>query len=377
MKNLIKKVCFALLLVTLSLTACTSVFAESLEDVLKDCKLDRSRWKVVEWFKADKFVRFYDPESVSVTGPGQFDAVICDYFYDKTCRQSNCVRLGSKHYHREKWGFNTAKSTGTLRSFSLEDAKDTLDAYEYPLSMQIETDLKRNGLEDKTMQKIKEQVKGDKDFAAEPKTSPASDSQTQNAAPKIKGLVPLPMEIGASDGEWTYLGRFIPPGNYSTLLEWETRMMPYTGSAETDNLYDVYYYHSHYGNGDGQGCLRVEVGNGQTAHFGFSCVLKFVSLDRNGRPEKKSGGPHGIYLFSMRGGARGTFAAEISRVRIFDSVTHQQLTDITDTARDRNPNINGRFFDTDYKVLNIRNNSPFYKAMHMTRDSPNGTWDIP
>ena len=53
MKKLIQKVCFAIMLVMLSLTVCTSAFAESMDDVLKDCKLDRNRWKVVEWFKAE------------------------------------------------------------------------------------------------------------------------------------------------------------------------------------------------------------------------------------------------------------------------------------------------------------------------------------
>ena len=224
MKKVSQKLSFIVMLVMVLLTVCTSAFAESIDDVLKDCKLDRSRWKVVEWFKAEKFVRFYDSTSVTVTGPGQFDAVIYDYFYGKTCRQSNCAQVGSKHYHKEKWGFNTAKSTGTLRSFSLEDANDTLDAYEYPTSMQIATDLKRNSLEDKTMQKIKVSLKDDKEFTKEP--APKQESAVQNTTPlpKITGLVPMPMAIGASDGECTYLGRFIAPANFSSPLEWQTRM---------------------------------------------------------------------------------------------------------------------------------------------------------
>ena len=48
-----------MLLVMLLLTVCSSAFAESIDDVLKDCKLDRNHWKVVEWSKADHFVRFY------------------------------------------------------------------------------------------------------------------------------------------------------------------------------------------------------------------------------------------------------------------------------------------------------------------------------
>ena len=140
-------------------------------------------------------------------------------------------------------------------------------------------------------------------------------------------------------------------------------MMPYTSSAESDNLYDVYYYHSHYGKGDGQGCYVAPFNDGSTIRMGFSCVLKFVPLDRNGRPVKKSGGANGIHLFSMNGAAKGAFSARLSRIRTFDSVTHQLLVDVTSL---QNPNLNGKFSDLDYNVLSIRNNSPFYKAMDMT-----------
>lgn len=157
-----------ILLVTLLLTVCSSVFAESMEDVLKDCKLDRSRWKIVEWSEADNFVRFYDPGSVSVTGPGQFDVTINDYYYGATCRKNSCSQLGSKHYHIETWGFNTTKSTGTLRSFSLEDAnQDTVDAYDYPLSMQIKTKINKKSIEAKTILKIKDSLKSDEEFNKE------------------------------------------------------------------------------------------------------------------------------------------------------------------------------------------------------------------
>ncbi len=366
-----------MLLVMLLLTVCSSAFAESIDDVLKDCKLDRNRWKVVEWSKADNFVRFYDSESVSVTGPGQFETVIYDYFYNGICNSDSCKQRGNKHFHSEKLGFNVTKSTSTLHSFATKDANENvIDSFEYPAKMQIASEFNKKSIEAKTMLKINDSLKNDKEFTKEikPKQEPAP--QNTVPLPKITGLVPMPMAIGAYDGEWRYLGRFIPPGNYSTLLEWETRMMPYTDSAESDNLYDVYYYHSHYGTGDGQGCLRVDVGNGRTPHFGFGCVLKFIPLDRNGRPKNISGTSHGIHLFSMRGGARGAFTAEIMRIRTFDSVTHQQLIDITNTKRDQNPNINGRFFDTEYNVINIRNNSPFYKAMNMTPDCPIGTWDV-
>lgn len=191
-------------------------------------------------------------------------------------------------------------------------------------------------------------------------------------------LAPMPMAIGNTDGEWTYLGRFLSTGNYATLFEWETRMTPYPGSAETDNLYDVYYYHSHEGKGDGHGCVRVRNGNGNISHYGFSCVLRFIPLSRTGNPKNISGTSDGVRLLSMRGGIRGVFAAQIERVRIFDSVTHSQLVDITNTARDKNPGVNGKFYDSgNSTIINIRNSSPFYKAMHMTSGCPVKPWNLP
>ena len=191
-------------------------------------------------------------------------------------------------------------------------------------------------------------------------------------------LAPMPMAIGNTDGEWTYLGRFLSTGNYATLFEWETRMTPYPGSAETDNLYDVYYYHSHEGKGDGHGCVRVRDGNGNISHYGFSCVLRFIPLSRTGNPKNISGTSDGVRLLSMRGGIRGVFAAQIERVRIFDSVTHSELVDITNTARDKNPGVNGKFYDSgNSTIINIRNSSPFYKAMHMTSGCPVKPWNLP
>lgn len=367
MKKVAQKLSFIVMLVMVLLTVCTSAFAESIDDVLKDCKLDRSRWKVVEWFKAEKFVRFYDSTSVTVTGPGQFDAVIYDYFYGKTCRQSNCAQVGSKHYHKEKWGFNTAKSTGTLRSFSLEDANDTLDAYEYPTSMQIATDLKRNSLEDKTMQKIKVSLKDDKKFTAEPKLS--TDAKNTVNQPKIKGLAPLPMPIGAVDGEWTYMGRYISGGSSSSILEWETRLHPYTGSVETSGLYDVYFHHEHYeqvGNYEGRGCYVYSVGGHKsTSHYG--CVLKIVPLNQNGLPFNQSGEKYGTILLSTHGGSKGAYGVGIQRLRIFDNVTHQLLVNITDYQQ-----LNGGF--QDYNFWKIRENSPYMNAMKMS-DCPIQPYD--
>jgi len=357
MKKLIQKVCFAIMLVMLSLTVCTSALAESMDDVLKDCKLDRSRWKVVEWFKAEQFVRFYDSTSVTVTGPGRFDAVIYDYYYGNNTCISDCKLQGKKHYHSEKWGFNTTKSAGTLRSMATKDlVENVVTSYDVPSNMQIEIKLNKKSFEYITMQKIKASLKDDKKFTAEPKaTSVNKDPAPQ---PKITGLVPMPMAIGASDGEWTYMGRYIAPSNFSSPLEWQTRMTQYTGSSEANNLYDAYFYHSHYGDGDGQGCPKGNIG-------AYKCVLKFVPLDRNGRPEKISGGPHGTYLLSMTGATKGVFAAIITRVRVFDSVTHQQLINTTDEIKINKSGKNG-YTDADYYLMKVRHNAPYYKAMQMT-----------
>ena len=152
-----------MVLVMLMLTICTSAFAESVEDVLKDCKLDKNRWKVVEWFKEDNFVRFYDSKSVSYPGPGQFDAEICDYYYGATCRENNCKQVGTKHYHTEKWSFNPDKSTGTLRAFATKDANgNTVDFYNYPANMQIANQIKSKSIEGRTMLKVKDSLKGGK-----------------------------------------------------------------------------------------------------------------------------------------------------------------------------------------------------------------------
>ena len=152
-----------MVLVMLMLTICTSAFAESVEDVLKDCKLDKNRWKVVEWFKEDNFVRFYDSQSVSYPGPGQFDAEICDYYYGATCRENNCKQVGTKHYHTEKWGFNPDKSTGTLRAFATKDANgNTVVFYNYPANMQIANQIKSKSIEGRTMLKVKDLLKGNK-----------------------------------------------------------------------------------------------------------------------------------------------------------------------------------------------------------------------
>jgi len=360
MKKLIKKVCFAVMLVVLSLTACTSASAESIDDILKDCKLDRSRWKVVEWFKAEQFVRFYDSTSVNVTGPGRFDAVIYDYYYGNDPCISDCKLQGKKHYHLEKWGFNTTKTAGTLRSIATKDLDENIvSSYDIPSNMQIESELNKNSFEAITMLKIKDSLKGDKKFAAEPKAT--AESKDTIPQPKIKGLVPMPMAIGASDGEWTYMGRYITGGSSSSILEWETRLHPYTGSVESDGLYDVYFHHEHYeqpGNYEGRGCCVFDFG-GHRFTSNYGCVLKIVPLNHNGVPFNQSGQKYGTILLSTRGGSKGAFSVDIQRLRIFDNVTHQLLVNIEDRKQ-----LNGNF--QDYMFHEIRENSPYMNAIKMS-----------
>ena len=363
-----------IVLVMLLVTVCSSAFAESIDDILKDCRLDRNRWKVVEWSKADKFVRFYDSATVTVTGPGQFDAVIYDYFYSGICNSDSCKQRGNKHYHSEKVGFNATESSSVLRSFATKDVDENItDSYEYPAKMQISSEFTKKSIEAKTMLKIKDSLKNDKEFSKE--VTPKQEPAAQNTAPlpKISGLVPMPMAIGAYEGEWRYLGRFIAPANFDSLSEWETKMKRYSGNVESNNLYDVYYYHSHYGNGDGEGCSMVNSPNGSW-HYGFACVIKCVTLDKNARPQKLSGINNGIFLLSMRGSSKGAFSARIIRCRVFDSVKHEVLFDNTS---EQNPNLNGSFRDYDNNVMQYRNNSPFYIAMHMTTGCPVRSYPTP
>lgn len=157
-----RRVFFLLMVV---LCVCSSAFAENLEDVLKDCPLDRNRWIVVDWFKAEQFVRFYDSQSVSVTGPEKFDVIIYDYYYGDECDRSSCKQRGKKHYHSEKWNFNTKYSKGVLQSLATKDSyENVVDSYDYPPDLQIPVDIKRKSIEEKTLLKVKESVKGNKDF---------------------------------------------------------------------------------------------------------------------------------------------------------------------------------------------------------------------
>ena len=148
------------LLLMVMFCTCSSAFAENLEDVLKGCALDRNRWKVVEWFKEEQFVRFYDSQSVSVTGPEKFDVIIYDYYYGNECEGSSCKQRGKRHYHSAKWNFNAKYLKGILLSLATKDSdENVVDSFDYPLNMQIPVDIKRKSVEEKTMLKAKESVK--------------------------------------------------------------------------------------------------------------------------------------------------------------------------------------------------------------------------
>jgi len=364
-----------LVLLMVLLSVCSAAFAESLEDVLKDCKLDRSRWKVVEWFKAEKFVRLYDSQTVTVTGPGQFDAVIMDYYYDGDCGKDSCKFCKNRHYHSEKWGFDTTKAIGILRSFDTRDLDgNVVDSYNYPAKMQIASSLKRNSTEAKTMQKIKEPLKNNKDFAAVSKGSTSDTAKKSEQRPKIKGLVPMPMAIGAIDGEWTYMGRYISQRGFQTFNEFENQLVSYTGSAEVEGLYDVYYHHEHYGNGEGRGCLAFKMGGGDGPRWQpeYACVLKIIPLNRNGMRVDESGTKFGTMLLSMGGYSRpGRYSLIVQRVRIFDNVTHQLLVENSDYK-----NLNGEYQSyEEAKNFRVGPNSPFSKAMEMS-NCPLQPYDI-
>lgn len=319
-----------LVLLIVLLSICSAAFAESLEDVLKDCKLDRSRWKVVEWFKAEKFVRFYDSQAVAVTGPGQFDTVIMDYFYDGDCGKSSCKQSGNKHYHSEKWGFNTTASTGTLRSFDTRNIdENVVDSYEYPAKMQIASPLKRNSTEAKTMQKIKEPLKNNKDFAAK-EPAPSKEPNPSTEATKMK--------IGDVDGQWTYVGRYgIPEGSRVTIKEFIMYAQPYQAEKRNgDGLHDVYFYHVHgndlYSQEEGVGCRRyTDERTGESYLLGYNCVLKMVPLDETGKPILKSGPDGATVILTLTGrphGPQQIYRLSLDRYRAYDAISHQLLVDI-------------------------------------------------
>ncbi len=292
-----------MVLVLLLLTVCSSAFAESIDDVLKNCKLDRSRWKVVEWFKAENFVRLYDSASVSVTGPGQFDVIIYDYFYDNTCNSDSCKQKGNKHYHSETRGFNTTESTSTLRSFATRDADENpVDSFDYPAKMQIASEFNKKSIEAKTMLKIKNTLKNDKSF-----TAVVPKKEKPKTEDNYGRFAPLPQPIGSRDGEWVYLGRFNGP-YAKTYLERILKMKPFYGTTAQDGVFDVYYNHTH-DKCDYQDCW-----------YSYGCILKFVPLDMNGKRIHR----RGFYtdLVDIGGGTKGAFAGAVENVRRYDTETH-------------------------------------------------------
>ena len=342
------------MLVMLLLTICSSAFAESIDDVLKDCKLDRNRWKVVEWCKVDNYVRFYDSKSVSVTGPGQFETIIYDYFYNGTCNSDSCKQRGNKHYHSEKVGFNATKSTSTLRSFATKDANEnTIDSFEYPAKMQIAAEFNKKSIEAKTMLKIKDSLKNDKTFTAEvPKQDkPKADNHYGRFAP-------LPQPIGSSDGEWVYLGRFIGTSG-NTYLEAVLNMKPFEGTTARDGVFDVYYNHTH------DRCKYHDTG------YSYGCILKFVPLDTNGNKLQR----RGVYteLVDIGGGTKGAFVGSVKNVRRYDTATHQLVeTLVRDGYKDSALNPVTSYGYKGAQFMGV--NNPFWHAFRNSKCPDDKGW---
>ena len=365
-----------LVLLIILLSVCSIAFAENLDDVLKDCKLDKSHWKVVEWVKTERFVRLYDSASVSVVGSGQFEVVIMDYYYEGDCGKDSCKLRGTKHYHSEKWLFNIIESTGTLLSFETRDIDgNVVDSYKYPAKMQMPEDIKRNSVKGKTMLKAKDVVKDNKDFAAKEPTSSNESKSPTDATPKTQtGFAPLPQPIGSSDGEYTYLGRFIGPNNL-TCLESILMMLPFNSSVACDGVYDVYFHHRHAldaynasGYRDGAFCQVTQRSDGHVFYYSYSCILKLVPLDRNGNRIQKKG--VSTLLVHMGVTAKGDYGYGVSKVRLYDTLTHEYVGTI-DSWDFLNPKDTTSYSLS--KKLNRKsfNDSPFWIATRYSKCPPN------
>lgn len=174
------------------------------------------------------------------------------------------------------------------------------------------------------------------------------------------GLAPLPHPIGSADGEWVYMGRFLQYQPSPTLLEWETRLVPYTKSGEIDNLFDVYFHHEHSGFGEGQGCNFMRLPSGEILKSNYACVLKIIPLDRSGRRIQKPGQQYATRLLSMKGVAKGAFAVRVERLRLYDNSSHKLIGNYSDYKQ-----LNGSY--QEYMVdWNVKGSSPYYKAMEMS-----------
>lgn len=341
------------LLVMLLLSLCVTVFAESLEDVLKDCKLDRNRWKVAEWVKSEKYVRFYDSGSVTATGSDQFDLVICDYFYGAGCDVESCKLHKARHFHSEKWNCDAKALTKTIKNFTGMDADlKVVTSFEYPSSVLIPLPIKKNSVDGKTMLAAKELVKDD---ARKYNNVPAEKSSAGKPVNK-NGFAPLPQPIGSKDGEWTYLGRFIGPTNM-TYTENILLMRPFESKAECDGVFDVYFYHIH----NDRWCYESEIG------YGYSCELKLVPLDRNGNIITRRGVC--TELVHIGGGTKGAFCCSVSQVRRYDSLTHELIETIDNNSSKSNKLTSVTSYGGRYVVLmdEYSGNNPFIQAMELHR----------
>lgn len=304
-----------MMLAMLLLTVCSSACAESLDEVLKDCKLDRNRWQVVEWFKDEQAVRLFDSTSIQTVAPNQYEVTIYIYFYGNDCGAVNCNYRKIKHYHSEKCKFDTKASTVALMSLgTVDDNLNVVESLALSSNLQIPVAMKRNSLYDKTMQKTKAFVKDDKKFEA---------VETKENVVTIKknttGFAPLPQPIGTKEGEWTYLGRFVGPMNL-TYAQNILLMRPFESKVECDGVFDVYYYHTH------DWCYCDE------NTYGYGCELKLVPLDKNGNVIQRQGVC--TELVHIGGGTKGAFCCAVSQVRRYDTLTHELVETINkDSAK--------------------------------------------
>lgn len=341
------------LLVMLLLSLCVTTFAENLEDVLKECKLDRNRWKIAEWVKSEKYVRFYDSTSVAATGADQFDMVIYDYFYGADCGIENCKLRRGKHFHSEKWNCDVKALTKTLKYFSgMDENLNVVTSFEYPSSLLIPLPIKKNSVDGKTMLAAKELIKDD---TRKYSNVSAEQSPTGSSINK-SGFAPLPQPIGSKDGEWTYLGRFKGPTN-KTYTENILLMRPFGSKAECDGVFDVYFYHIH----SDRWCYESEIG------YGYSCELKLVPLDKNGNIITQRGVC--TELVHIGGGTKGAFCCAVSQVRRYDSLTHELIETIDNNSPKSNKLTSVTNYGGRYVVLmdEYSGNNPFIQAMELHR----------
>lgn len=158
----------------------------------------------------------------------------------------------------------------------------------------------------------------------------------------IASYSPSKMKIGDVDGQWTYIGRYSAPKNFSGYIkDFVLYAQPYNMQTEQTkgrNMYDVYFYHVHnnelYNQEEGVGCRwYVDEKTGATYRLEYNCVLKLVLLDATGKPVLESGPDGQTIIVSITGrphGPQQIFRLELTHCCTYDAVSHQLLSDIKD-----------------------------------------------